>query len=432
MAGGFWIVKGDKTSCGGTVLNGRPEKKIGKKLLLTAVNGSPVSCGKHPGTYHVAGGYPGDIIHNAFAASTLYSRSTCPCKAFFIPSQTFMSHSRYEESEQQKDTSVVKAEPAPLAKATNKSFYPPYLTGEKNEVGLVPDYPVLRNTLSLPDENLRAMLSRNSHDVMLLTLLEAFEVLQSWGWKDTKDTWVETTQSDVGQVLINYGVSGKDVVTTSMIIAKLGGFGIMATTYINNKGTELIKLSGYPGIRKVLNAPVFAIKNPKVVDLGIGKYGVEKSIVEGARLTFYVAAAYRTIDFILNDETSLTYFLGSLATDAVKIGIVSAVSWGAGAFAVAYIPFISAPLVIVVGCGFLAAWGLNKLDEKYGLTNKMVAYIEAAQQEFVAKAIEIETGIWDLGAMYADNMLAEGVEVINGQIKKYIRSTINDIIPRGF
>ncbi|CCP08406.1 hypothetical protein BN440_3409 [Erwinia amylovora MR1] len=26
MATGYWIVKGDKTSCGGTVLNGRPEK----------------------------------------------------------------------------------------------------------------------------------------------------------------------------------------------------------------------------------------------------------------------------------------------------------------------------------------------------------------------------------------------------------------------
>ena len=45
------------------------------------------------------------------------------------------------------------------------------------------------------------------------------------------------------------------------------------------------------GSGKILNAPVFAAKNPKVVDIGIGKYGLAKSIIEGARLTFYVAAA---------------------------------------------------------------------------------------------------------------------------------------------
>ncbi|MGK4441743.1 PAAR domain-containing protein, partial [Yersinia proxima] len=105
---------------------------------------------------------------------------------------------------------------------------------------------------------------------------------------------METTQSGVGQVMVNYGVNGKDVVTTSMIIARLGDFGIRATVYVNHKGTELIKLTGYAGIRKVLTAPVFALKNPKVVDLGIGKYGLKNSIISGARLTFYVAAAYRT------------------------------------------------------------------------------------------------------------------------------------------
>lgn len=113
-----------------------------------------------------------------------------------------------------------------------------------------------------------------------------------------------------------------------MLVGQLGSFGIKATVYVNHKGTELIKISGYPGVRKILNAPVFSAKNPKVVDIGIGKYGLKKSIIKGARLTFYVAAAYRTIDYIMNDETSFAEFIGSLATDAVKIGIASAVVWG--------------------------------------------------------------------------------------------------------
>ncbi|WP_168426752.1 PAAR domain-containing protein [Erwinia amylovora] len=121
MATGYWIVKGDKTSCGGTVLNGRPEKKLGKNNSFTAVNGSPVSCGKHPGTYSVGGGHPGDIIHGSYAASTLYSRSTCPCKAFFIPSQTFMSHGLYQAPQRAAAVAADISEPKQLAQAACKN-----------------------------------------------------------------------------------------------------------------------------------------------------------------------------------------------------------------------------------------------------------------------------------------------------------------------
>lgn len=90
MATGYWIVKGDKTSCGGTVLEGTRKKTFAGNYA--ALNGHKVSCGKHPGVFHVAGGHPGDIVDTVYVASTLYSRSTCPCRARFIPSQTWAWH----------------------------------------------------------------------------------------------------------------------------------------------------------------------------------------------------------------------------------------------------------------------------------------------------------------------------------------------------
>lgn len=51
------------------------------------------------------------------------------------------------------------------------------------------DYPVLCNTRNLPDETQQAMLAPTNQDVMLLTLSESLEVLQLWGWKDTKTAW---------------------------------------------------------------------------------------------------------------------------------------------------------------------------------------------------------------------------------------------------
>ncbi|CNE00521.1 PAAR domain-containing protein [Yersinia mollaretii] len=435
MATGYWIVKGDKTSCGGIVHEGMPERTFANHPV--AVNGSKVSCGKHPGNYSVGGGHPGEIVHGHYVASTLYSRSTCPCKAFFIPSQTWASHGPYQGGQQQTVASRAAVnspvtEPQQFAQSAKRANLPPYLSGEKPPSEFVPDYPVLRNTYTLPDDALRAMLARTNQDVMLLTLTESFEVLQSWGWKETKTAWVEITQSGAGQVMVNYGVNGKDVVTTSMIIARLGDFGIRATVYVNHKGTELIKLTGYAGIRKVLTAPVFALKNPKVVDLGIGKYGLKNSIISGARLTFYVAAAYRTLDFILNDATSLAEFIGSLATDVVKIGIASAISWGIGTIALGVVSTVAVPLVVVVVVGLASAIGLNHLDNKFGVTDKVVKCIEGAQQEFIEKAREVEQGLWDLGAMYADKMLDKGKEVIEYEVRNYIKEVLSNFNTRWF
>jgi hypothetical protein len=90
-------------------------------------------------------------------------------------------------------------------------------------------------------------------------------------------------------------------------------------------------------------------------------------------------------------------------------------------------PFIAFNLSIVVGVGFLAAWGLNELDEKFGVTDKVVKFIEASQQEFVEKAREIERSFWDLGAMYVDRMLENGKEVVEYEVKKYLRENLNGI-----
>lgn len=419
-AEGFYLVQGDKTTCGGKITTGAEDHTLFDKPV--AREQDSVTCGKHAGLFKIAGGIDNDTIHDRRMAGTLDSYSTCPCKAKFIPS---MMDDTYEKSS---GASAGESAAGFTAAPTQTSLeLPGYLTGVQKPTGFVPDYPVLINTHAFPDENLRALMRQNNQDLMLLTLPEVFEVLSSWGaWKHG---WVDITQNEPAQIVINYGLNIKDVVTTSMLVSQLGSFGIKATVYVNHKGTELIKISGYPGIRKILNAPVFAAKNPQIVDVGIGKYGLAKTIIKGARLTFYVAAAYRTIDFLMNDETSLARFIGSLATDMVKIGIGSAIVWGAGLVLVT--PWIVANLAIVVVVGAVASITLNVLDDKFGITDKVVAYIESAQQEFANKAREqikeTENDLLDLGAMFAENMLKKGREVVVAQIRRYIRNDLMSI-----
>ena len=418
MAKGNYLVRGDKTTCGGVIVEGCEDHCLFGKAVSR--EGDKVTCGRFPGIYNIVGGIAIDSVHGRRMAGTLDSYSSCPCQSRFIAS---MVDDTYENASLSSSLQAgTTDEQSPVLSS--------YTTGEQASSGYRSDYPALRNTHDLPDERVRMLLATNNHDVMLLTGEETVEVLYGWGWVGIKSGWVSITQSVPGQWVVNYGVNGRDIVTTAMLISQLGSFSIRATSYINHKGTELIKLSGYPGIRKVLNAPVFAAKNPKIVDLGIGKYGLANSIVEGARLTFYVAAAYRTLDFILNDNTSLAEFMGALATDVVKIGIVSGISWGGGVL-LAMTPFVIAPLVGVVVVGLGVSIALNILDEKFGVTDKVVKFIESAQQEFVEKAKEIESGIWDLGAMFVDGMLEKGKQFAIEEIRKYLRKSLEDIIPRG-
>ncbi|WP_241183261.1 PAAR domain-containing protein [Klebsiella michiganensis] len=351
-------------------------------------------------------------------AGTLDSYSTCPCKAKFIPS---MMDDTYEKSS---GASVAESAAGFTAAPTQISpELPGYLTGEQKQAGFVSDYPVLRNTHNFPDGNLRVMLNANNHNVMLLTLGEVFEYLTSMGFY--KSGWFFVSQSKPGEFVVNYGTSIKDAYSTSKVLYQLGNLGITATVYVNHKGTELIKISGYAGIRKILNAPVFAAKNPQIIKYGIGSYGLNNAIKDGFLFGLIYVSVADSVDFILNDETTLAKFIGKWAVDVLKVGISSTITWGAGVYAVGVFSTIAAPLVVVLVAGALSAWALNKLDDEFKITDKVVSLIESAQQEFVEKAKEMEKGLWDLGAMYVDGMLSRGKEVVEYEVKKYLRQTLD-------
>lgn len=139
----------------------------------------------------------------------------------------------------------------------------------------------------------------------------------------------------------------------------------------------------------------------------------------------YVSVA-DSVDFILNDETTLAKFIGKWAVDVVKVGVSSAITWGAGVYAVGVFSTIAAPIVVVLVAGALSAWALNELDDEYKIPDKVVSLIESAQQEFVEKAKEMEKGLWDLGAMYLDGILTRGKLVIEYEVKKYIRQSLDN------
>lgn len=84
---GYYVVVGDKTTCGGTVVEGFPDNTLFGQSQSCETH--RVTCGQHPGEYFIVGG-TGDKVHGRQMAGSLHSQSSCPCRARFIPS--IMNH----------------------------------------------------------------------------------------------------------------------------------------------------------------------------------------------------------------------------------------------------------------------------------------------------------------------------------------------------
>jgi uncharacterized Zn-binding protein involved in type VI secretion len=84
MATGYYIGPGDKTTCGGTVLEG--DVTFSLFGLVHACEGDLVTCGEDDERYQIHGGVSHVISNGKRVAGTLDSFSGCSCKAELIPS----------------------------------------------------------------------------------------------------------------------------------------------------------------------------------------------------------------------------------------------------------------------------------------------------------------------------------------------------------
>ncbi|AUV04335.1 PAAR domain-containing protein [Phytobacter ursingii] len=84
MGRGYFLVRGDKTTCGGKIIEGADDHTI--MGIPQARDMDRVTCGKHSGMFIIVGGVPETDIHGRLMAGSLDSQSSCPCKARFIAS----------------------------------------------------------------------------------------------------------------------------------------------------------------------------------------------------------------------------------------------------------------------------------------------------------------------------------------------------------
>ncbi|HDR2841978.1 TPA: S-type pyocin domain-containing protein [Enterobacter sichuanensis] len=96
MARGYILHMYDPTTCGGSVLEGAPNRRTNGTSV--ARMGDKVTCGKDGNTYRIVGGIGWIKTDGRLVAGSLDSFSSCPCNAKIIPQITVQTYESRSES----------------------------------------------------------------------------------------------------------------------------------------------------------------------------------------------------------------------------------------------------------------------------------------------------------------------------------------------
>lgn len=96
MGVAYFLILGDKTTCGERIISGRHDHIIDGQP--TACEGDQYICGKDKQVYRIAGGQPDYFIDGIRAAGTAHSTGTCSCKCRFINSIQNVTYGYENES----------------------------------------------------------------------------------------------------------------------------------------------------------------------------------------------------------------------------------------------------------------------------------------------------------------------------------------------
>ena len=236
------------------------------------------------------------------------------------------------------------------------------------------------DTWSQSYRDFEAQLSKNTQHIMLLTTDEALNAVKDlYNYGTTFAGNIKDTISGAKNVtkLMSYREAEK-------LVFRFKGLGIKAETYIQ-KGVPYIKITGYASLRRILNGTRYAVNHPQILELGIGRAGINAGIMSGARFCIYFAAAQRVVEFIFSDHSgeAVAAFIGNITMDVAKVIVtifvtkvlVAVGAGGAALLEVSTIIPVVVGIVLIVVVGWAITTTLSDLDEKYHLSEILIKNI---------------------------------------------------------
>ena len=249
-----------------------------------------------------------------------------------------------------------------------------------------------RELVRRSEDDIRAFkqrLDKDAQHVMLLSLEEAQGVIDDLLKSNAMSqatTYAGNIRDAAGGAanivkLISYRDAGKIVFT-------LKGLGVKAVQY-SYGGKMYVKITGYPSLRRILNGTRYRVNHPKLLELGIGKAGVQAGIISGARFCIWFSACWRLVELIFRSDHDVAAFLGNITMDVAKVivtvfvtqVVVGGVASLSTAFSASLVVPIWGEIVIVVVLGFFITSLLDVYDENNKLSNKLIESILSGLKE---------------------------------------------------
>ena len=218
-------------------------------------------------------------------------------------------------------------------------------------------------------ESLQKKLKENQKT---LDVFATEQLILAWQQKTGKDLAEEFTEA--ARWAANYASAVLDANVVRKMISDLGVTGEVVLKTVNGKQYVIFK--GYAGPRSIFTACRYLGSNPKVVDMAIGRLGVNASIASGARLTIFLVIPLNILKYILSDQQTMSRLIGTTATDIVKVGAASAIAALAGTVAGTLTTLAVGPLIVVIVIGIGVGYGLDLLDKKFGITEALIRELD--------------------------------------------------------
>ncbi|EBS7635321.1 hypothetical protein CDR68_16350 [Salmonella enterica] len=241
---------------------------------------------------------------------------------------------------------------------------------------LIPQHPYILDTLGLAES-----FDKYTQHLMLMTLEEAQVIVDDL----CNSKPVKLATAYAGN--INDSVAGARKVSklityvdVGKLVYRLKGLGIKAIEY-KYGGETYVKITGYASLRRILQGTRYKVNSPRLLELGIGSAGINGSIISGAKFCIWFSLAWHTVELIFKSDHDVAAFIGNITMDVAKIIVTVFVTkilvaiGTAVAAAGSIVVSIATGVVIIVVIGFAITYALDYLDNKYKLSDKLIATV---------------------------------------------------------
>ncbi len=142
---------------------------------------------------------------------------------------------------------------------------------------------------------------------------------------------------------------------------------------------DLVIIRGWPNGRQLLSGTRYRVDNVKIMELQIGKPGIEAAAKESARFGVYLVIAVDLFQF--TRDRNFAHLLAGLTVDVPSVLFASAIGAAVGTLAAGTImvgAIALGPALVAFGVGVAVGGLLFFLDKHFEITEKVTAAYERA------------------------------------------------------